>query len=67
MEKDCGMIDLNNLDLGFEWKEPFKSERMLSCFEHHDGYLYVISGGGDNTVERFSVVIGVWGQADIIR
>ena len=25
------------------------------------------SGGGDNSVERFSVMIGVWGQADQIK
>ena len=61
------MIEWNKLERELEWKEPFKCDRPLTCFTHHDGYLYVVSGGGDNTVERFSVVIGVWGQADEIR
>ena len=30
------------------------------------GYLYSLAGG-DSRVQRFSVMIGVWGQADPVQ
>ena len=60
------MLDMNFLSDGVQWQESFRDVRSDPCFTQCDGYLYIFSGGGDNSVERFSVMIGVWGQSDSI-
>ena len=65
-----GRIELNQLSCGLEWQERLEGledERegepgLVSV----DGYLYRLAPG-DGTVQRFSVMIGVWGQADPVQ
>ena len=64
-------LDLNKLEEGFQWQDDFKAVRLEPTVAETDCYVYLI-GGRDvdncvtNTVERFSVRIDVWGQADNI-
>ena len=44
---------------------------MIRCYienlQNNNILRGIDSGGGDKSVERFSVMIGVWGQADKIK
>ena len=71
LSPDLGRVDLNQPDSGLEWEE--RMERMEEQLEDPSfvsdtgaGYLYSLAGG-DSQVARFSVMIGVWGQADPIK
>jgi len=65
-------LDLNMLDQGAIWQQSFKEIRHDPTVAETDCYVYLV-GGRDrnscvtNSVERFSVRIDVWGQADPIR
>ena len=55
------------MESGLEWEE-----RMVGQLEEEpsfvcdDGYLYSLAAG-HTEVRRFSVMIGVWGQADHLQ
>ena len=64
-------MDLNQPDCGLEWEERMEEqleERLEepSFVSDGGGYLYSLAGG-DTGVARFSVMIGVWGQADELQ
>ena len=67
---ELARLDLNKPDSGLEWEEslkvPGKERREEPGFVSVDGYLYRLEAG-DTKVHRFSVMIGVWGQAEPIQ
>ena len=70
--KEVLKLDLNMLEEGVQWQQSFKDVRKDPTVAETDCYVYLV-GGRDtdncvtNSVERFSVRIDVWGQADPIR
>ena len=70
--KEVLKLDLNKLEAGFQWQDSFKTVRLEPTVAETDCYVYLVGGrdvnnGVTNTVERFSVRIDVWGQADTIN
>ena len=65
-------LDLNMLEEGVIWQENFKEVRHNPTVAETDCYVYLV-GGRDkdscvtSSVERFSVRIDVWGEADPIK
>ena len=68
--QELGRLDLNDLDTGLEWEESLQDHQVEGREEpglvSAGGYLYRLAAG-DTEVHRFSVMIGVWGQADPIQ
>ena len=70
--KEVLKLDLNMLEEGVVWQQNFKDVRKEPTVAETDCYVYLVGGrDGDtcvtNSVERFSVRIDVWGQADPIQ
>ena len=63
---DLGRLDLSQLEPGLEWEERREGGLEEPSFVSVAGYLYTLAGG-DPGVHRFSVMIGVWGQADPVQ
>ena len=59
-------MDLTEPSPGLEWEDRLEGELEQPSFVSVGGYLYTLAGA-DTAVLRFSVVIGVWGQADPVQ